>query len=37
MMAAYNGYMEVVDLLLSKGANIEAKDWVMIANYWLRY
>ena len=34
MWAVYNGHTAVVELLLSKGANIEAANKVMIPNCW---
>ena len=37
MIAASNGHAAVVELLLSKGANIEAANKVMIPNCWLIY
>ena len=36
MKAAYNGHTAVVKLLLSKGANTEAANKVMIFNSWLK-
>ena len=37
MKAAYNGHTAVVELLLSKGANIEAADKVMNPYCWLKF
>ena len=37
MRAASNGQTAVVELLLSKGANIEAANMVMVANCWLKF
>ena len=37
MKAAYNGQTAVVELLLSKGANIEAADNVMIVDCWFNF
>ena len=37
MKAASNGKTAVVELLLSKGANTEAANKVMIPNYWLKF
>ena len=36
-MAALGGHTEVVELLLSKGANIEAANNVMIGNCWFNF
>ena len=37
MIAASNGHAAVVELLLSKGANIEAANKVLIVNYWFNF
>ena len=37
MIAASNGHTAVVELLLSKGANISAVNKVMIPNCWLKF
>ena len=37
MIAAYSGQTAVVELLLSKGANVNAVNKVMIPNCWLKY
>ena len=37
MIAAYNGHTEVVELILSKGANIEAANKVMIVKCGLKF
>ena len=36
MRVASKGHMAVVELLLSKGANMEAVDKVMIPTVWLK-